>query len=123
MLENKHPAWLSQIIVVTKGSKEPYKKELIDVLTQLENTGYRLSENTSEFFKTEIEWTGNKIDQNGITPLQDKLMAIKNLKRHNNDKELKPFLGAVQYLSKYIDKFFAQTDGLTQLSEKDNEWL
>ena len=70
-LENKHPAWLDDIIVVTKSSKEQHKKELIDVLTRLENAGYRLSKNKSEFLKTEIEWIGHKIDQNGIRPLQD----------------------------------------------------
>ena len=34
--ENKHPAWLDDIIVVTKGSKEQHKKELVDVLTRPE---------------------------------------------------------------------------------------
>ena len=29
----KHPAWLDDIIVVTKGSKEQHKKELIDLKT------------------------------------------------------------------------------------------
>ena len=31
-LENKHPAWLDDIIVVTKGSKQNHTDELIDVL-------------------------------------------------------------------------------------------
>ena len=51
--------------------------ELPDVLTRLENAGYRFSENKSEFFKTEIEWIGHKIDQNGIRSLLDKLLTIK----------------------------------------------
>ena len=101
-MDNKHPAWLDDIIVVTKGSKEEHKKELIDVLTRLEKTGYRLSENKSEFFKTEIEWIGHKIDQAGIRPLQDKLLAIKELKQPKNEKELKSFLGAIQYLSNIL---------------------
>ena len=122
-LENKHPAWLDDIIVVTKGSKEQHKKELIDVLTRLENAGYKLSENKSEFFKTEIEWFGHKINQNGIRPLQDILMAIKELKRSNNEKELKSFFGAIQYLSKYIHNLSAQTDILRQLLKKDYEWI
>ena len=122
-LETKHPAWLDDIIIVTKGSKEQHKKELIEVLIRLENAGYRLSGNKSEFFKTEIEWIGHKIDQNGIRPLQDKLMAIKNLKQPNNEKELKSFLGAIQYLSKYIDNLSAQTDSLRQLLKKDNDWI
>ena len=41
-------------------------EELIEVITKLENAGYRLSESESEIFKTEIEWIGHKIDQNGI---------------------------------------------------------
>ena len=122
-LENKHPAWLDDIIVVTKGSKEQHKKELVDVLTRLENAGNTLSESKSEFFRTEIEWIGHKIDQNGIRLLQDKLMAIKNLKQPNNEKELKSFLGAIQYLSNYIDNLSAQTDSLRQLLKKDTEWL
>ena len=83
-LENKHPAWLDDIIVVTKGSKQKHMEELTDLLTRLENAGYRLSENKSELFKTEIEWVGHRIDQNGIRPLQDKLTAIKELKRPKN---------------------------------------
>ena len=53
-LENKHPAWLDDILIVTKGTKEQHKRELTEVLTKLENAGYRLSENKSEFFKSEI---------------------------------------------------------------------
>ena len=33
-LENKHPAWLDDIIVVTKGSKQKHMEELIDELTK-----------------------------------------------------------------------------------------
>ena len=50
-LENKHPAWLDDILVVTKGPKEQHKRDLIDVLTKLENAGYTLSENKTEFFQ------------------------------------------------------------------------
>ena len=50
-LEKKHPARLDDIIVVTKGSKEEHMKELIDVLTKLENAGYRLNEQNPNFLK------------------------------------------------------------------------
>ena len=61
---------------------------------------------------------GLKIDQNGIRPLQDKLKAIQELKEPKNEKELKSFLGAIQYLSKYIENLSAQTDLLRQLLKK-----
>ena len=79
-----------------------------------------MSENKSDFFKTETEWIGHKIDQAGIRPLRDKLLAIKELKQPKNEKELKSFLGAIQYLSKYIDNLSAQTDSLRQLLKKTN---
>ena len=50
-------------------------------------------------------------------------MAIKDLKQPNKEKELKSFLGAIQFLSKYIDNLTAQTDSLRQLLKKDTEWL
>ena len=108
--------------MVTKGTKEQHKRELIDVLTKLENTGYRLCETKTDFLKSEIEWVGHIIDQNGIRPLQDKLKAIQELKEPKSEKELKYFLGAIQYLSKYIENLSAQTDLLRQLLKKNNKW-
>ena len=122
-LENKHPAWLDDILVVTKMTKDQHKCELIDVLTKLENAGNELSENKTEFFKSEIEWVGHKIDQNGIRPLQDKLKVIQELKEPKNENELKSFLGAIQYLSKYIENLSAQTELLRQLLKRNNEWI
>ena len=50
-------------------------------------------------------------------------MAIKTLKQPNNEKELKSFLGAIQYLSKYIDNLSARRDSLRQLLKKDIDWI
>ena len=60
ILENKHPAWLDDNIVVTKGSKEEHVDELIDVLTKLENAGYRLSNTKSE---SRMDWSQNRPEQ------------------------------------------------------------
>ena len=121
-LENKHPAGLDDIKEVTKGSQQKHMDELVDVLTKLENAGYRLSENKSELFKTEIEWNGHKIDQNGIPQLQDKLLAMKELKKNEIEKELKSFLGSIEYLSKNNENLSTQTDISQQLLKNDTEW-
>ena len=54
-LEHKHPAWLDDIIIVTKGNLEKHEAEVRETMTKLEKTGYRLNPNKCEFVKKEIE--------------------------------------------------------------------
>ena len=107
---------------MTTGSKAEHKAELIKTLTSLEEEGFKLSLKKTELFKKEIEWIGHKIDQTGIRPVQDKLESIKRLNTPKTEKELKSFLGAIQYLSKYIENLSAHTDFLRQLLKKTNAW-
>ena len=122
-LDFKHPAWLDDIIIVAKGSIAQHEMEVKEAMKKLEMAGYRLNPKKCEFFKKETEWIGHKIDQNGIRPLQDKLEAITKIEIPKNEKELKPFLGAIQYLSKYIENLSAQTDILRKLLKKQNKWI
>ena len=62
-----------------------YMIESIDVLAKLGKAGYRLSEIKPEFFKTN-SIDGPQNNQAVIRPLQDKLLAIKELKQPNNEK-------------------------------------
>ena len=55
-LEFKTPVWLDDIICVTNRTIE--KQELCDVLTQLEEAGYRASEKKTELFKKRTKLAG-----------------------------------------------------------------
>ena len=121
-LEFKHPAWLDDIIIVTKGSAEKHEGEIEETMKKLEEAGYRQIPKKCDFFRRKAEWIGHKIDQNGIRPLQDKLEAITKIEIPKIEKELKSFLGAIQYLSKYIENLSAQTDVLRKLLKKQIKW-
>ena len=90
-LEFKHPAWLDDIIIVAKGSVEKHETEVKKTTKKLEEAGYRLNAKKCEFFKTEAEWIGHKIDQNGIRPPQDKLESITKIEIPKNEKDIKTF--------------------------------
>ena len=49
--------------------------------------------------------------------------AIKKINIPKNEKELKSFLRAIQYLSKYIENLSTNTDILQNLLKKQNEWI
>ena len=103
VLEFKTPVWLDDIICVTNGTIDDHEREIREVLTKLQNAGYRASERKTELFKQEITWLGYHIDQKGVKPIKDKTEAITKLMAPKNAKELKSFLGSIQHLAKFIN--------------------
>ena len=49
-LEYSTPAWLDDIIIVTRGDRKEHENKLFGVLKKLEDAGYQASEKKSEFF-------------------------------------------------------------------------
>ena len=121
-LESFTPAWLDEIIVVTRGDRKDHEKKLFDVLRKLENAGYRANEKKSEFFQNKMKWLGHEIYEDGIKPSKEKVKAILDLKHPENPKQLKSFLGAIQYLAKILPRLSERTDKLRKLLKKNTEW-
>ena len=67
------PAWLDDLIVVTRGSKQDHEKKLFDILNKLEKAGYRASKKKSELFMNETNWLGHEINENGKKPNEEKV--------------------------------------------------
>ena len=55
-LEYSTPAWLDDIIVVTRGDRTEHEKKLVGILKKLDNARYRASERKSEFFLNTTKW-------------------------------------------------------------------
>ena len=122
VFEFKTPVWLDDIVCVTNGSIEHHETKLREVLTKLQNPGYRASEEKTELFKKELTWLGYHINQNGVKPTEDKTEAITNLEAPNDVKELKSFLGSMQHLSKFINNLSKKTDRMRRHLTKDVNW-
>ena len=122
-LEYSTPAWLDDIIVVTRGSRQEHEKKLFNVLSKLEKAGNRASKRKSEVSLKQTKWLGHEIDESGIKPNEEKVEAIQKLKSPNNTKELKSFLAAIQYLAKFLPKLSEKTDRLRKLLKKNEPWI
>ena len=121
-LEYSTPAWLDDIIVVTRGDRKEHEKKLFDVLNQLEDASYRASERKSELFLRSTKWLGHEIDEMGIKPNKEKVKTILEFKHPENQKQLKSFLGAIQYLAKFLPRLSEKTDRLRNFLKKDSVW-
>ena len=69
-----------------------------------------------------MKWLGHEIDKEGIKPNKEKVKAILDLKHPENPKQLKSFLGAIQYLAKFLPRLSEKTDKLRKLLKKNTEW-
>ena len=98
------------------------RKEIIRRTKKIENAGYRTSERKSEFFKNRMKWLGHESDEDGIKSNKEKVKAILELKHPENPKQSKSFLGAIQYLAKFLPRMSERTDRLRKLLQKNTKW-
>ena len=91
-------------------------------MIEQEKAVYRASKKKSEVFMNRIKWLGDEIDENGIKPNEENVEAILKLEPPKNMKELKLFLGAIQYMANFLPKLSERTDRLRKLLKKSETW-
>jgi hypothetical protein len=73
----------------------------------------RVSISKSKFFVEQIEYLGYGITRQGIQPIHNKVEAILNIKAPKTRKELRQFIGIVNY---YRDMWFSRSELLAPLT-------
>ena len=71
------------------------------------------------FAEKEKNFLGHVIDSKGIKPLPNKVDAIKNFPQPRTVKELRKFLGLVNYYRRFLEPAFQTSAPLTDLLSKD----
>jgi transposase InsO family protein len=95
-LENVR-AYLDDILITTSGTFEDHLEEVQKVLDRLEKTGFAVNVKKSSFAVSEIDYLGYWITREGIQPQTKKVEAILRLQPPRTKRELRRFLGMVNY--------------------------
>ena len=103
-------------------SREEHLKILRDVFHRLRVTNIRIRKSKCAFFKKEISYLGHCIDELGIHPTEEHLQAIKKMPTPSNKKELRSFLGSVNYYSRFIPHLQAMCAPLHGLVGGETKW-
>jgi hypothetical protein len=107
-------AYIDDLLVITRGSLEDHLEKLREVLRRLRDAGLKVNAAKSFFCTHEIEYLGYILTRDGIKPQTKKVQAILALNPPNNVKELRHFLGMVQY---YRDMWAKRSEMLAPLSD------
>jgi hypothetical protein len=90
-------AYLDDLHCISKLSLKDHLDKLEEVLRQLCDAGLKVNAAKSTFCALEIEYLGYILTRDGIKPQSNKVQAILAIKPPTGVKQLRHFLGMVQY--------------------------
>ena len=115
--------YLDDILIFSPNIKTHLQH--IEILFQrLREANLKLKESKCNFLKKHVQYLGHLISGEGIEPVPEKLESIKHMPAPQTPKEVKQFLGLIEYYRKFIPKFSDVARPLTNLTKKDvlYEW-
>ena len=106
--------YLDDLLTITKLTLSDHLDKLRKVLTRLREAGLKVNADKSKFCAHEVEYLGYILTRDGIKPQSNKVEAILAIQPPTNVKELRRFLGMVQY---YRDMWMRRSDMLAPLTD------
>jgi len=106
-------AYIDDLLIITNGTFKDHMEHLSSVFVKLQNAGLKVNIKKSFFAKGELEYLGYWITRDGIQPTTKKVHAITNIAPPTNKKELRRFIGLVNY---YRDMWIRRSHVLTPLA-------
>ncbi len=90
-------AYIDDLLCITKGTLDDHLAKLELVLSRLQDANLKVNARKSNFCATETEYLGYILSRDGIKPQPKKVQSILALTPPKNVKDLRRFLGMVQY--------------------------
>ena len=109
-------------ILVSGSNDEEHLANLEEVLKRLSEHGLRLKKKKCAFMVNEVVYLGQKINSQGIQPVQEKVRAITNALAPTNVSEVRSYLGMINYHQKYSPNLSTILAPLHSLLEKGKSW-
>ena len=112
-------AYIDDILVASKDD-DSHKQHLREVFRRLSHCGLRLNLDKCVFGAPSIEFLGHNIDAEGITPLPTKISAIQDFPTPTSMKQLRRFIGMINFYRRFIPKCSTILQPLTNLLQRKN---
>ena len=109
-------------VLITANSEREGLDRLDKVLSIFESNGLKVKNEKCKFMVKEVEYLGVILGASGIKPDPKKLQPIIDAPPPNNVKDLRSFLGAVTFYSKFLKNLSNVSSCLNALLKKDCKW-
>ena len=88
---------IDDVLITSDGSMEDHLDKLSQVLKRLEDVGFRANLTKCHLFQANLDYLGYRITRKGVTAQPKKVQAIHNIQPPKTRKQLKRFIGMVNY--------------------------
>ena len=106
--------YIDDILCLTKGDFDDHLQKLEQVFMRIQDANLRINAEKSFFAKSEVEYLGFKIDRQGIRPIAKKVEAIQALQPPETRRQLRRFIGMINY---YRDMWPRRSEILSPLTK------
>lgn len=113
---------ISDDILISGNTAEEHNANLRKCFTILKDNGLTINQEKCVFMVPELEYYGFVISGKGIKPAESKVEAIQSTTVPKNPKEVRSFLGLINYLGRFIPHLATHTEPLRKLTTKDYPW-
>ncbi|XP_046373937.2 uncharacterized protein K02A2.6-like [Haliotis rufescens] len=109
--------------IINSGINDSEHLRILDeVLHRLSEAGLRLRRNKCVFMADEVEYLGYRLDSEGLHPVEKKIAAIQEAKVPENVKELRAYLGILNYYHRFLPNLPDTLSPLYKLLQKEVKW-
>ncbi|XP_037505003.1 uncharacterized protein K02A2.6-like [Rhipicephalus sanguineus] len=99
-----------------------HDERLRKMLQRIQDDGLRLNAEKCAFRDKEVTYLGYRVNKDGVSPLREKVEAIKQAPEPKNKKELQSFLGALKFYGRFLKGASHVLEPLHRLLDKDKAW-
>jgi transposase InsO family protein len=110
--------YIDDVLVFSKTFEE-HVKHVVQVLEAIKKKGFKLKFTKCSFAKHSVNYLGHIIEKNTVRPLQDNLISIRNFPIPTCRKNIRQFLGKINFYNKYIENASRMLEPFHRLLRKD----
>lgn len=104
-------------ILVFGQTKEEHDKNLEEVLKRLEDHNVIINQNKCLLYKQDVTFLGFNLSASGWSIEDEKIKAIQQFRRPENQDEVRSFLGLINYIDRFIPNRADKTWRLRELAK------
>jgi hypothetical protein len=123
MEERRPHPYIDDILHFKGVTFEEHLAILNEMLKLLADAGMQVSADKSRFCQTSVEFLGFQLDRTGYRPLPSRVDAILRVLPPSNLKQVRGFLGVINFIKNHIPNRAALIEPITRLTRKGEKFI